>query len=568
MNRLLRSRPARPPFFLLAVLVAELAARAGATQVTGTRTVPTDQTSPWNVADTLYVGYLYNTGTLNIQSGSTVTSAGSYIGYAANGTVNLDGAGSKWTNTGTLGLGAYLSSVGKLYLTNGAQATVAGETTFGIGSSTTSGLISVDGAGSKFTTASLLLGRDGSGTISVTGGGTLAVTSTNFSLKVATNPGTSGTISVSGTGSTFTAASQLFLGDAGSGTMTVADGGQASIAGYTYIGTQSGASSTLTVSGANATFTGHDYIITGYDGAGTLIVKDDGTVKFDASSTQHTVTLASHTGSTGTLKIGDGSAAGTLDVASVAGGSGTAQVIFNHTGAVGGGTYTFAAALENNLSVTHSGPGTTALTNAFSSYSGGTTISAGTLAARGAFGAYSSLGNGAVSVQMGGTLAGNDFITGATTVASGGTLAPDAGGTLRFDSGLTLDDGSSLDFKLGTTSSLIRVAGGTLTGSATAGGITLNLSDAGGFTAASYTLVDFAGATASSFTASDFTLGTTVSGYAYNLSLVGSTLQLTATSLSAVPEPSTYAALAGLAALGLVASKRRRRVADRDRAIN
>jgi hypothetical protein len=69
---------------------------------------------------------------------------------------------------------------------------------------------------------------------------------------------------------------------------------------------------------------------------------------------------------------------------------------------------------------------------------------------------------------------------------------------------------------------------------------------------------DFSGATTSGFDLSDFTLGSTLAGYTYDLALVDSTLQLTA---SAVPEPAACAALASLAALGLAAWRRRRATA-------
>ncbi|MBI2512677.1 MAG: autotransporter-associated beta strand repeat-containing protein [Opitutae bacterium] len=199
--------------------------------------------------------------------------------------------------------------------------------------------------------------------------------------------------------------------------------------------------------------------------------------------------------------------------------------------------------------LTKSGEGILVLSGT-NSIAGATALNAGTLRVNG------SLTATAVTVASGATLAGSGTIGGATEFLSGGILAPgNSPGTLTFTDGVTFDAGAILDFELGTASDLIRVSGGTLTGP-TSGTITLNFSDSGGFTAASYTLVDFSGATTSSFDASDFTLGSTIGGYTYQLSLAGSTLQLVATA-SAVPEPATYAALFGLAALGLVARRRR-----------
>jgi hypothetical protein len=60
-----------------------------------------------------------------------------------------------------------------------------------------------------------------------------------------------------------------------------------------------------------------------------------------------------------------------------------------------------------------------------------------------------------------------------------------------------------------------------------------------------------------SFTATDFSLGTTISGYSYALATAGNMLQLTATA-SAIPEPSTYAAIFGALSLVGAALWRRR----------
>jgi autotransporter-associated beta strand protein len=89
-------------------------------------------------------------------------------------------------------------------------------------------------------------------------------------------------------------------------------------------------------------------------------------------------------------------------------------------------------------------------------YSGGTTVSAGTLVVSSANG--SGTGSGLVNVQTGGTLGGNGTIAGALqTISSGigpltnGHLAPGAGGTastLTINGGLVLADNSFLDFRL------------------------------------------------------------------------------------------------------------------------
>ena len=225
--------------------------------------------------------------------------------------------------------------------------------------------------------------------------------------------------------------------------------------------------------------------------------------------------------------------------------TGSGNLSYNSTSSA-----TVAATLAGTGSLTKSGTSPLTLSGA-NTYTGATSVSAGTLRVNG------SLANTAVSVASGATLGGSGTIGGLTTLASGAILSPgNSPGTITFTQGLTLNTGSILNFELGTTSDLIRVSGGTLTGPTGTGGVTLNFSDSGGFAAGTYTLINYTSATLSDFQASDVTLGSTVSGYTYNLALAGSTLQLTA--VSAIPEPATYAALAGVAALGLALYRRRR----------
>jgi len=204
-----------------------------------------------------------------------------------------------------------------------------------------------------------------------------------------------------------------------------------------------------------------------------------------------------------------------------------------------------------NFALTKSGAGTLVLSGS-STYTGSTDLTGGTLLVNGALGATMT------NVALGATLGGYGSIGGATTVESGGILAPgDSVGTLTFTNGLALNSGAVLNFDLGSTSDLIRVTGGILAGPG-AGNVTVNLADAGGFGANTYTLFNFTGATLSGFDASDFTLGTAPTGWNYTFGLTADSLQLTVTA-SAVPEPATYAAILGALTLGLVVLRRRLR---------
>jgi autotransporter-associated beta strand protein len=299
--------------------------------------------------------------------------------------------------------------------------------------------------------------------------------------------------------------------------------------------------------GVSWTFTNE--LTVGAAGAGRVTLNDG------AAVIAPLIRLAPDPGSVGVLNIGAASGdapsgAGTFTADTITGGMGTAQIVFNHdnTSLVA----TLSAALTGSVSVSHlSG---TSVLSGDSTYTGGTIIDGGILAAAGYLGLdHSSLGAGPVTVNNGGTLAGLDYITGLTTVNAGGHLAP--GNFLRFDGGLTLNSGAVLDFELGTAGDYMAV-NGTLTGAAGIGGVTFYFSDAGDFAAgASYQLIDATGATLlSGFDVTDFT-GTGIAGYTFAFDFSGSVLSVTA---SAIPEPSTCAAILGLGALGMVAWRRRR----------
>ena len=231
--------------------------------------------------------------------------------------------------------------------------------------------------------------------------------------------------------------------------------------------------------------------------------------------------------------------------------------------AASGGTVDFINAVTDNSNtsaITKTGAGTVIFSCTIgNSYDGGTTVSTGKLLVKNTSG--SGTGTGAVSVSSGATFGGLNtgsanagIISGAVTFASGSILAPGGSSglanTLTFGSTLDISGLASgtggLLFQLGTAGDKVALSSGVLT----IGTGTLDLNDfsfttLSGFGAGTYTLFDTSASIVGSFGS---TLTGTVGGMNAVLSFTngGQDVVLTVT---AVPEPSTYAAVFGALAL-------------------
>lgn len=144
---------------------------------TGTVTV-TGAGSKWTHNGWLPVGDSGN-GMLIIEAGGQVTNPSvGYLGYksGSTGTARVTGAGSKWTNGGSLSVG--YSGNGTLTIEAGGEVSnTSGSLGYSYGySSRTTNKVTVTGAGSKWTNAgSLDVGPIGRGTLTIEDGGLVSV---------------------------------------------------------------------------------------------------------------------------------------------------------------------------------------------------------------------------------------------------------------------------------------------------------------------------------------------------------------------------------------------------------
>jgi hypothetical protein len=198
----------------------------------------------------------------------------------------------------------------------------------------------------------------------------------------------------------------------------------------------------------------------------------------------------------------------------------------------GGNTLTYDGVISGPGKFVKMGDGTLS-TAGEHTYTGGTDVY-GRLIVNNTSG--SGTGTGAVNIKTAsalgtnGTLGGTGSVAGLVTVESGGTIAPglvNTIGTLALDGGLTLNTGSILAMQLGapTTGDLINVGGTT-----TINGGTVNITNAGGLGAGSYTLLDYTGALGGSF--GNLALGTTPAGFNYSLVDTGSSINLNVAALA------------------------------------
>ncbi|WP_319518280.1 autotransporter domain-containing protein [uncultured Martelella sp.] len=277
--------------------------------------------------------------------------------------------------------------------------------------------------------------------------------------------GQTGSLILSGTGTTMTSNVGISVGSRGIGLLRVEDH---AILQYSRleIGTFDGGQGTVVVTGNGTSVLVSDLIV-GYRGdeedraSAILTIADDAQV---TASDEAFITNDGNYGgwTSGTINIGAAegeaaAAAGTLNADNgVYFGYGDANLVFNHTET----DYDFSHDMTNSDEATASASirqvaGVTELSGNSASFTGSTEATGGTLLVTGNLG-------GVLSASEAGTIGGTGTI-GSTTIGDGGTLAPgmrNAIGSLTVNGDLTFESGSTYAVDLtGAASDTVTVLG-------------------------------------------------------------------------------------------------------------
>ena len=300
------------------------------------------------------------------------------------------------------------TGTGTLAISDGGVVSITGFGSSGIIGrfSGSSGAVTVNGSGSQLNSSGdLVVGLEGAGTLEISNAG--VVSDTGGHIGNSFGPGA---VTVTGQGSQWNNAGVLKVD---TGTVEITDGGVVISTGSSTIADVepmpplplpplpfASGNAAVTVSGPGSQWNNAGDLTVGFNGIGTLTIASAGVVSADS-------VLIANAGSIGTLNIGAAAgqaaaAPGILDTPTVTFGLGTADLVFNHTDT--SGHYDFAPVITGGSATTSAVDvyaGTTVMTGVGSDYFGLTTIHGGILAA-GAANVFSP--NSDYIVQTAGTL--------------------------------------------------------------------------------------------------------------------------------------------------------------------
>ena len=413
----------------------------------------------------------------NSYTGATTVSAGTLVAGHANALGTTAGS-TTVSNGATLAIadgitvaealtvsGSGVSSAGALQVTGGSATlsgavTMAADTTIGVSGTglTLSGIVGGSHALTKTGSGMLTLSGDNTYTGATTvSAGVLYITHANAlgTTAAGTTIASDATLRI-GTG--LTVAENLTISGIGVSTGIGAvkvNGGTATISGAITLAADASIGSynsgdTLTISGIMS----GGFNLTKV-GGGTVVLSGTNSYTGTTTVSEGTLSIAgSGNISTGTVTLNGG----TLDVTGSAVTLANAVALGSSHGTISvgsGSALTLSGVISGANNLAKSGGGALTLSGT-GTYTGTTTVGAGTLVVTGTLNGASA---GAVTVGNGGTLAGTGTVNGGLTVQSGGTLSPgiagtDSGvGTLTVNGGLTIQSGGTLAVDLVSTSS-------------------------------------------------------------------------------------------------------------------
>jgi T5SS/PEP-CTERM-associated repeat protein len=200
---------------------------------------------------------------------------------------------------GLVSTGSGFGGEGSMHIADGlAMQSTSGYIGYKSGSS---GVVTVSGSGSAWTNSKeLYVGKYGDGALEITNNSAVS----NTSGRIGAYGGSTGTVTVSGAGSTWTNSSTLYVGEAGDGMLEISDGAAVSNTAGS-IGDQAGSTGAVTVSGAGSTWVNSSVLYVGRYGDAALEITNgavasntDGYISF--TSTLVSAVTVSGAGSTWT----------------------------------------------------------------------------------------------------------------------------------------------------------------------------------------------------------------------------------------------------------------------------
>ncbi|MGJ8658075.1 MAG: autotransporter-associated beta strand repeat-containing protein [Akkermansiaceae bacterium] len=484
---------------------------SGINSYTGGTTVSAGNLALGHATDTLAdtQAVTISGGTLSLGANSDTVGAVTMSSGSITGSGTLIASEYTFTDSGSVSVN--LASGNGLTKTGAGTVTLSGTNTYTGGTTVSAGTLAVTGTGSISHSSNDLSLSNGA-TLEIAAGGSVV----NRVAYLGSSHGSIGYADISGN---WTISENLHLGSDGFGSLTVRSGGIVSNAAG-YLGLFDG-SGTADISGI---WNNNGDLYVGEFGSSSLTIQSGGQVNVNSGAgvTSLARGASGFQYTAGILNI-NGSTAGVLNTASVHGGAGEDAIInFNHTDSdyhfsTDGEATGTGVAITGSTAVNHLGTGTTTLSGT-NTYTGGTTISAGTLQGttsslqgnitnnaalvfdQSTNGTYAGVISGTGSLAKSGTgtttLSGTNTFTGATTVSAG---------TLQFSKTTALYNDTPASW---TNSNLTIASGATLAvnvgGSGEFNALNLdtlkNLGNgSGGFQAGSYLGIDTTNASGGNF---------------------------------------------------------------------